>query len=125
MTKSSPKIPKNIKETVLKEYRHKCAICGRADPHLHHIDENTQNNSSDNLLPLCPNCHLQDIHDPTSQPDPGKLYLFRKYKDPLIIDPRFHPIYKRSRFLHDEEIRSDSRKFSFYAHELLNFIDQF
>lgn len=125
MAKKRPNIPKNIKEAVLKEYRHKCAICGHSEPHIHHIDEDSSNNDKNNLLPLCPNCHIQDTHDPTSSPEPRKLQLFRKYKDPLILDARFHPIYKRTEFLYSEEIRENKRLYSYYANELLEFIEQF
>lgn len=42
-------------------YPHKCAICGWDEDldvlQVHHIDENRQNNSIENLIILCPNCH--------------------------------------------------------------------
>jgi len=66
MPKKRLSIPKAISEQVLKEYRHKCAVCGRHDPQLHHIDEDPSNNDPANLMPLCPNCHIQDIHAPTT-----------------------------------------------------------
>jgi len=103
MVKKRTKIPKTIAEQVLKEFRHKCAICGRHEPHLHHIDEDPSNNTIENLLPLCPNCHLQDSHDPTAPPDSFKIQLFRRMKDPLIFDPRFHPISDRLKFLRENE----------------------
>lgn len=76
-------------------------MCGRHEPHLHHIDEDPSNNSPANLIPLCPNCHLQDIHDPTSPFDPEKVRLFRRLKDPFVLDPRFHPIWNRLKFLRE------------------------
>jgi len=95
MPKTRTNIPKAIRDKVLKEYHHKCAMCGRTEPHLHHIDENPSNNDIANLLPLCPNCHLQDTHDPTAPHDPDKLRLFRRCKDPFVLDHRFHPIWRR------------------------------
>jgi hypothetical protein len=62
---------------------------------LHHLDEDPSNNDHLNLLPLCPNHHLQDIHDPTGSMDPRQLKLFRRFKDPAILDPRFHPLFYR------------------------------
>lgn len=97
-------------------------MCGRHAPQLHHIDENPSNNTEQNLIPLCPNCHLQDTHNPTSPPDPRKLRLFRKYKDPLILDARFHPIFIRTQFIYDESLRSRKRRFNYLATELLDFV---
>ena len=126
MTKKRISIPRGISDAVLKEYRHKCAVCGRHDPQLHHLDENPSNNDILNLLPLCPNCHLQDVHDPTSQPDSRKLRLFRVYKDPLILDPRFHPIFQRMVFLRDAELEKTKPKlFNYLVNELLAFIVSF
>src|SRR6478752_4597057 len=99
MSKTRPSIPKGVSDAVLKEYRHLCSMCGKTGPHLHHIDENPTNNVAENLLPLCPNCHLQDVHDPTAPLDSLKLALFRRCKDPFILDHRFHPIWKRLKFL--------------------------
>lgn len=45
-------IPKPIRENVLDEYSHSCAICGKDRPHVHHIDENSSNNDPNNLLPV-------------------------------------------------------------------------
>ena len=40
---------------------HRCAVCGWNEDEdilqVHHIDENRQNNTLDNLIILCPNCH--------------------------------------------------------------------
>jgi hypothetical protein len=92
-------IPRLIKDRVLAEYRHRCAICGEDRPQLHHIDENPDNNDPQNLLPLCPNCHLTDQHDPTAPVDPLKLRLFRQFKDPAILTPQFHPLFRRFAYL--------------------------
>ena len=92
-------IPQQVKNTVLSEYSHRCAICGADRPHIHHVDEDPSHNEPLNLLPLCPNCHLNDQHNPTRRHDIQKLALFRKYKDPAILKPQFHPIYSRQAFL--------------------------
>lgn len=125
MAKKRVSIPKQIAEAVMKEYRHKCAVCGRHSPQLHHLNEDPADNHAYNLLPLCPNCHLQDAHDPTSRPEPKKLRLFRKFKDPLILDPRFHPIYRRMAFLQDQIGTPNTALYKYRADELLNFIAQF
>ena len=69
------------------------------NPHLHHIDENPANNANENLLPLCPNCHLIDQHNPTAPMDRRKLSLFRRYKDPSILSAQFEPLFRRFTFL--------------------------
>lgn len=92
-------VPRKVVDAVMAEYNHRCAICGSPNPHLHHIDEDPSNNAEHNLLPLCPNCHLSDHHDPTKKPDSDRLMLFRRYKDPAILNERFHPLWQRTRFL--------------------------
>jgi len=126
MAKKRVSIPKHVSDQVLKEYRHKCAICGRSEPQLHHLDEDPSNNDPMNLLPLCPNCHLQDTHDPTGPPDPRKLKLFRRFKDPAILDPRFHTIFRRMIFLREVEREKPTREsYRIRVNELINFIEQF
>ena len=121
MVKDRKKIPKAISEQVLKEFRHRCAVCGQHEPQIHHIDEDPSNNVPENLLPLCPNCHLQDSHDPTSPPDPLKIRLFRRSKDPVVLDPKFHPIWTRLKFLREsDEERVASWEWS--CHNLIGFI---
>ena len=92
-------IPKKTRDAVLAEYSHRCAICGTTKPQLHHIDGDHSNHQSLNLLPLCPNCHLSDQHNPTAELDSGILSLFRKHKDPAVLKPQFYPIYIRQKFL--------------------------
>lgn len=105
---SRPTIPKPIREKVLNEYNHRCAIGGEDKPHLHHIDEDPTNNDIMNLIPLCPNCHLTDQHNPTKKIEQYKLQLFRQYKDPCILKPQFHPLYSRFLFLNDINENDDS-----------------
>ena len=52
-----------------------------------------------NLIPLCANHHLTDQHNPTQRIDPDKLRMFRRYKDPTILTPQFHALFRRARFL--------------------------
>lgn len=99
MAKKRVIIPAKVRKTVLSEFNHRCAICGTDKPHLHHIDEDPSNNDPMNLLPLCPNCHLSDHHNPTAHLDPEKLRLFRTYKDPTILIPEFEPLFRRLHFL--------------------------
>jgi hypothetical protein len=115
MTKQRTKIPKSVQEQVLKEYKHRCARCGGDDPNLHHIDENPSNNDPLNLIPLCPNCHHNWAHNPSSGIDAGRLLLFRLHKQPLILVPQFYPLYKRLQFLNvinDDANVDDLRKSS-------------
>jgi hypothetical protein len=92
-------IPKKTSDAVLGEYSHRCAICAGDRPHLHHIDEDPSNNDPKNLLPLCPNCHLRDQHNPTHRIEVPKLQMFRAFKDPAILKPQFHPLFARQAFL--------------------------
>jgi hypothetical protein len=107
MGKTRTNVPKGVREQVLKEYRHRCAICATDRPQVHHVDENPSNNDPLNLLPLCPNCHLGDEHDPTAGIGAGRLRLFRRYKDPAILAPQFQPLYKRLAFLDDIDETSE------------------
>ena len=56
----------NIKRYIREKYDNKCCECGwdRVNPvtehsplEIHHIDGDYKNNSEDNLVLLCPNCH--------------------------------------------------------------------
>lgn len=119
-------IPKRTREVVFGEYNHRCAICGADKPQIHHIDEDHSNNEIDNLLPLCPNCHLTDQHNPTKKIDPQKLQLFRKYKDPAILKPQFDPIFVRQSFLSSVEEGEESiGELEQKAKELVDFIADF
>ncbi|NLX04919.1 MAG: HNH endonuclease [Phycisphaerae bacterium] len=99
MAKDRTKIPPKVAREVLDEYRHRCAICGGDKPQFHHVDEDPSNHDPMNLLPLCPNCHLADQHDPTSKTDVDRLRMFRQHKDPAILDHRFVPLWRRCQFI--------------------------
>lgn len=51
----------NYRTNAFNEYLHQCSVCGWNEDEdcleVHHIDENRDNNSLDNLIILCPNCH--------------------------------------------------------------------
>jgi len=108
------------------EYDHRCAVCGGDRPHIHHIDEDSSNNHIYNLVPLCPNCHLRDQHNPTRRFEILKLSMFRRYKDPAILKPQFHPLYKRQLFLESVENDDfDIDQVSNKVKELVEFISMF
>tara|TARA_B100000678_G_scaffold286979_1_gene292676 strand:- start:1509 stop:2198 length:690 start_codon:yes stop_codon:yes gene_type:complete len=53
-------IPYKTKALLQKEINSTCPFCESLDVdhfQIHHIDENLENNSKDNLLMLCPTCH--------------------------------------------------------------------
>ena len=122
MAKNRVRPPARIRDSVLKEFNHRCAMCGLDRPQIHHIDENPDNNDPYNLLPLCPNCHLRDQHNPTAQLDRGKLRLFRQYKDPLILSPQFHPLWQRFRFLYSIHEDTWSSTMESHVNELVEFV---
>ena len=124
MSKMRKGIPKAIKEKVLKEFSHRCAKCGSDNPQLHHMDEDPSNNDPMNIIPLCPNCHLIDQHDPTKTIDLNKLQLFRKYKDPTLLKPEFHPLYLRFSFFNSLEEFNDFDDISDRLSELIDFINE-
>lgn len=117
-------IPKRMRDALLDEYDHRCAVCGGDRPQIHHIDEDASHNELSNLLPLCPNCHLRDQHNPTRKIDIPKLRLFRTHKDPAILKPQFHPIYLRQRFLeHVEPGDEPIGELESQASELIEFVE--
>ncbi len=122
MAKQRTHIPKRISEEVLKEFNYRCAKCGADRPHLHHIDENPANNDALNIIPLCPNCHLVDQHNPTRFADPNKLKLFRKHKDPAILKPEFDPLFRRLQFFNTEHNNHSLEELENMAIELCEFI---
>ncbi len=125
MAKKRIDVPRKTRDDVMREFHHRCAICGIHDPQLHHIDEDPTNNVPENLLPLCPNCHHLDHHDPTSPVDPRKLQLFRRYKDPLILSPQFEPLFGRFEFLLDlDEADFDKKVAREQADELVQFVSE-
>jgi hypothetical protein len=124
MTKTRVSIPRVTSDQVLKEFSHRCARCAADRPQLHHIDEDPSNNDPMNLIPLCPNCHLTDQHDPTRHIDPGILKIFRVYRDPTILKPQFQPLFVRMCFLETVSDDSDVGKLQEKATELVDFLQE-
>lgn len=123
MPKQRVPTPKAVREKVLAEFNHRCAVCGADRPQIDHIDEDPSNNDPMNLLPLCPNCHLTDKHNPTSRTEIKKLLLFRCFKDPAILSPQFHPLYLRLGFLDSIDPSNASvENIEKQANELVGFI---
>ncbi len=122
MTKERPTIPSVVRKSVMDEYNHHCAICGKERPQMHHIDENPSNNDKLNLIPLCPNCHLTDQHNPTLPMPAEKLRLFRAFKDPTILKPQFHPLFVRMLFLDNIANDTDKDELEAKARELMDFV---
>ena len=52
-----------IREYVFERDKNTCQKCKGIGTTVHHIDHNDRNNSFDNLILLCNNCHL-DLHRP-------------------------------------------------------------
>ena len=49
---------KSVRELIRFEFSSMCAICQKEiSTEIHHINRNTQDNSHDNLIPLCKGCH--------------------------------------------------------------------
>jgi hypothetical protein len=131
---SGPKPPRKRvsekqRQRILKLYWHRCAICAANHPEVHHIDEDRANNDDMNLLPLCSNCHsnyhLADAHDPTAPMDTRKLRLFRAYRDPSILAPEFHPIFRRLAFVLDPTMIESLDHARKLVTDLVAFVKQF
>ena len=116
------RIPSRVRADVLREFHHLCAMCGQHNPQLHHINGNPSDDRPENLLPLCPNHHLTDQHNPTAPVDPAKLALFRQFKDPVILTPQFEPLFRRMRFLDDLNAISDVATIKAKIQELVAFV---
>jgi len=71
----------------LKELTKACSICGFKDVvDLHHIDLNKNNNSLENLAPLCPNHHKM-LHSYTHFEKVKGLLVEAGYKAEMIKQP--------------------------------------
>ena len=115
--------PQKLQNAVLREFKYLCALCGRPQPHIPHIDGDPSNNVSGNLLPLCPNHHLLDAHDPTSPIPPAKLQLFREFRDPAIFLAQFTPLFDRMQFLLDlNSVQPDLHELQALVGDLLAFV---
>ena len=81
------------------------------------------NNDSQNLIPLCPNCHLVDQHDASNAMPQGKLRLFRRYKHRNILKPQFNPIFRRLAFLSAVSDSDDADGLEVKAKELIDLVE--
>ena len=124
MAKPRITVPKAARDKVLAEFNHRCARCGADRPQIHHIDENPSNNDLENLIPLCPNCHLSDQHNPTHPIEPKKLSLLRRYKDPTVLGPQFHALFRRLSFLDDAQTADTAAHLEAPASDLVEFVGQ-
>lgn len=122
MAKKRDQIPRAVKDAVLKEFNHRCAVCDADRPHLHHIDENPSNNDPQNLISLCPNCHLVDQHDASNAMPQPKLRLFRRHKHRSILKPQFDPIFRRLSFLASISDSDDADALEGSAKELVELV---
>ena len=122
MAKQRVNPSKAVRDSLLDEFNHRCAVCGVDRPQVHHIDENPSNNDPLNLIPLCPNCHLVDQHNPTAPVDPRKLKLFRVYKDPAILKSQFQPLFSRLLFIDSIQDDQDVTEIEERVRELTSFV---
>ena len=116
-----PAVPRVTKDAILKEFNHRCAVCSRDRPHIHHIDEDRENNDPLNLIPLCPSCHLSDQNDASNAIPIGKLRFFRRHKHRHILKPQFNAVFRRLEFLQHIE-HAEATGIEGYATELADFI---
>jgi hypothetical protein len=123
--KTRVSIPRSSRHSVLKEFNHRCAACGKTKPKIHFIDENPANGDAMNLLPLCPTVHLFDPHNPTGKMEQDKLRLLRHFKDPSVLKPQFHTIYRRLRFLDELDKYGTIEQISQKVDELISFLVSF
>lgn len=57
-------ISQSVRNRLLVEAGHRCTVCSEKAYELHHIVEQAQggDDSEENLIVLCPNCHQQRVH---------------------------------------------------------------
>jgi hypothetical protein len=79
MAKSRKSIPQKTKSLLQQEINSICPICDDSTVdhfEIHHIDENPENNSQENLLMLCPICHSKITKGDIS---PEEVNLIKNY----------------------------------------------
>ena len=89
----------------------KCVVCGNKSEHLHHKDFNNQNDTMENLEPLCRKCHKlkHKIHNqeewlnasPYRTIEEAKQLLFKDWKENKISH---REIFKKYPFSKEEII---------------------
>lgn len=89
------KIPKEIKRKVLLEAGHRCAIptCKYARVDIAHIIpwSESQDNSFENLIALCPNCH--DLYDKDKKIDHKSMQIYKQNLG--LLNHRYGEIKRR------------------------------
>lgn len=77
MSRLSPSVSRAIKKII-----NKCENCGnKTNLHLHHIDENPENNIQSNLIVLCGDCHYGKAQTgPLSKTEQRKIIRKRSQK---------------------------------------------
>jgi predicted esterase YcpF (UPF0227 family) len=118
-------ISRSSRQSVLREFNNRCAVCGKSKPKIHFIDEDPANADAMNLLPLCPTVHLFDPHNPTGKMEADKLLLLRHFKDPSVLKSQFHTIYRRLQFLDELDKLATMEQIREKIDELVNFLVSF
>ena len=59
MAKVRVPIPEQLRLEIIEKCNNRCCVCQTPFVQIHHIDEDPSNNTFDNLVALCPNCHSQ------------------------------------------------------------------
>ena len=74
-SKSRPRISSVLRREIKVESRHACLVCKeRVSLQIHHIDGNRENNTNENLVYICANCHGMEQDGKISAAD------FKEYK---------------------------------------------
>lgn len=79
-----PKIPQKLRNQIIARSDHLCQFCGSHETsifEIHHIDEDKTNNSLDNLIAVCPDCHSKITKGIYSMSDVSLLAMKIKYGD--------------------------------------------
>lgn len=81
MAKGRPKIPQDIHDELLFRNNHKCCICRKSGKiQIHHLDENPSNNTPENLLVACLNCH-SGVHTERKMTKNFTVGELKRYKE--------------------------------------------
>lgn len=132
--KSRPSIPAHIRRSIEVESGHSCAI-KNCNEHtyleIHHIDENRENNSIDNLILLCDKHHKMShngIIDRKSLKEYKKLLteslnskIFEKFNDLEELIKNQNNNYPNSELSTKQPLKSDISKSLPRRFEVLNF----
>lgn len=85
-----------------RRWNNRCAVCGSSRMQVHHINGcNWDSMRVENLMPLCANCHLEDVEWKHGIPDwqtldlADRLCLMQRTENPFLVDYRFTPLWKR------------------------------